>query len=116
MILSPQPKPPKHKKQNKREEWITVRDTEIVPQFVAWGITMCELGLNGCRKYIYLGFAHTKKRRHISSPDDLRRVVLACDVCHNLAEYFCMETTGQTMTVFLEGIIRKREERLMKRG
>jgi hypothetical protein len=115
MTFLPQPKPPKHKKRNKTEEWKTIRDNEIIPQFKEWGIVTCEIGLFPCVKYRYLGFAHTKKRRQIRSQDDLRRVVLACEPCHSIAEYSCVKVTGKPMTEFLEEIIKKREKMLAKR-
>lgn len=114
--FNPVPKPQKRKKQNKVGEWNKIRDTEIIPQFKAWGIVTCEIRLNPCLKFRYLGFAHTKKRRQITSPDDLRRVVLACQPCHDLVEYQCKRITGKTMTEYLEEIIQKREEMLRKRG
>ena len=110
------PKPEKRKKQDKVGEWAKVRDNEIIPQFKVWGIYVCEIQLDGCRKFIYLGFAHTKKRRDINTPEDLRMVVLACDFCHHIVEYFCVQKTGKTMQAFLEGIIEKRMERLRLNG
>lgn len=112
MIFFPQPKPPKHKKKNKIGEWNKIRDNEIIPQFQKWGIETCEIGLYPCVKFRYLGFAHTKKRREIKTPEDLRQVVLACNPCHTLVEYSCVETTGKSMTEFLEEIIKKRKQRL----
>jgi hypothetical protein len=108
-LFNPQPKPSKREKQDKTGEWHTILHKEIVPQFKAWGITMCEIGLTPCLHSHYLGFAHTKKRRNIKTPQDLRRVVLACEPCHAVVEYHCRETTGQSMTEYLEGIIKKRK-------
>lgn len=102
------PKPEKRKKVSKQAEWYKVMHGELIPQFQEWGITSCEIGFDSCTKMTYLGFAHTKKRRFISSDEDLRRVVLACQPCHSTVEYFCKEKTGQDMTIFLEGIISKR--------
>lgn len=115
-FFNPQPKPIKVKKISKIDEWNTVRDTEIIPQFKEWGITSCEIRLFPCVKSMYLGFAHTKKRRYIKTPEDLRRVVLACEPCHTLVEYFCKRQTGKTMTEFLEEIIQKREKMLANRS
>lgn len=114
MVFFPQPKPIKRKKITKTEEWNTIRHNELIPQFKAWGIVTCEIGLPSCAKTRYLGFAHTKKRRDIKTPEDLRRVVLACEPCHTLIEYSCIETTGKPMTEYLEGIIQRREEMLKK--
>lgn len=110
------PKPTKQKKTSKQEVWYNVMHNEIVPQFELWGITWCELNLDGCVKTSYLGFAHTKKRRNITTPEDLRRVVLACQSCHHIVEYQCVAKTGKTMTEYLDEVIERRRERLCKLG
>lgn len=114
-MFNPQPKPEKRKKESKVKIWLNVMHEEIIPQFEKWGIRTCEIGLEDCVKTIYLGFAHTKKRRNIETPEDLRRVVLACQSCHHKVEYHCKEITGKSMGEFLEDIIQKRETRLKKR-
>ena len=115
-MFNPQPKPEKKKKTSKQDEWYTVMHNEIIPQFEKWGITVCELNFDGCVKNMYLGFAHTKKRRNITTPEDLRRVVLACQPCHHVVEYSCVQHTGKPMTPYLEEIILERELRLKKIG
>jgi len=90
----------------KSEEWYKVRK-ELVKEFYEKGITSCEIGLLGCTKTLYLGFAHTKKRRYVT---DLKRVVLACHSCHHKVEYFCKENTGKNMEAYLEGIIKNRNQ------
>ena len=115
-MYNPQPKPTKKKKSYKQKEWYTVMHNEILPQFEKWGITSCEIKLDRCVQTMYLGFAHTKKRKDIYTSDDLRRVVLACQSCHEVVEYHCMENTGKTMTDYLENIIQIRELKLKKLG
>lgn len=110
------PKPTKQKKVGKTEEWYNVMHNEIIPQFEKWGIYSCEINTKQCVKSMYLGFAHTKKRRNITTPEDLRRVVLACQPCHNIVEYMCIQYTGKTMTNFLEEIIQRREAELKRKN
>lgn len=110
------PKPPKRKKKNKQGEWYNIMHNEIVPQFNKWGIYSCELRLSGCILTLYLGFAHTKKRRNIINDEDMRRVVLACQPCHERVEYHSVENTGKTMTDYLEGVIIARENNLRAKG
>lgn len=115
MILFP--KPVKKKKVSKQQKWYKVMHEEIVPQFEKWDIKYCEINFSEvCRIYTYLGFAHTKKRRNISNDEDLRRVVLACQPCHEIVEYNCINRTGKKMTDYLEDIIKKRENKLKKKG
>lgn len=109
----PFPKPTKKVKVSKVDEWYKVMHSEIIPQFQRWGITTCEIKLSvHCRLTNYLTFAHTKKRRKITTPEDLRRVVLACQPCHEVVEYSCIDVTGKTMQEYLDEIIENREERL----
>lgn len=115
-MFKPQPKPQKYKKVSKVHVWYTVMHEEIIPQFDRWGIRSCEINLHQCIGNRYLGFAHTKKRNNIHTPEELRRVVLACQPCHNIVEYMCIQYTGKTMTNYLEEIIQKREAKLKAQG
>lgn len=110
------PKPKKVKKVSKQEHWYNVMHNEILPQFEKWGITTCEIKSEKCTNTTYLGFAHTKKRRDITTPEQLRRVVLACQPCHEVVEYHCKNVFGMTMEAFLEIIIKNRQEYLKTRG
>lgn len=110
------PKPKKQKKISKTEVWYRVMHEEIIPQFDKWGIRVCEIKTDYCKQTMYLGFAHTKKRRDIHTPEDLRRVVLACQPCHEIVEYKCQATYGVSMTEYLDRIIQKRNELLQKQG
>lgn len=92
-------------------EWEKVRRTELIPQFEEWGITTCEIKIEGvCWNNNALGFAHTLKRRDITTPEQLRRVVLACNPCHDIVEHRCQEYFGVSMETYLEGIIKRRHE------
>lgn len=78
---------------------------ELVKEFKDWGITCCEIKLQGCTNGLYLGFAHTRKRRDVT---DLKRVVLACSNCHYKIEYNCNYYTDKDMESYLESIIESR--------
>lgn len=67
----------------KGSEWANTR-ASLKKEFEAGGITTCEAKLPGCWRDNGLGFAHTKKRRHVT---DLRRVALLCNHCHD--EFEC---------------------------
>lgn len=69
----------------KTREWDTVR-ADLKKRFAAAGITECELKRPGCWRNNGLGFAHSLKRRNITNPENLREVVLACNVCHDQIE------------------------------
>jgi hypothetical protein len=47
------------------------------------GITRCEV----CQTDWALGFAHRKKRRHITDEKELMTVALLCNPCHERIEY-----------------------------
>ena len=85
-------------------KWDRVRK-KLKVKFADMDITTCEIGLKGCLNDNFLGFAHTKKRRYITTEEDLWRVVLACQPCHAKVEYFCIKWTGKTMTEFLDAVI-----------
>ena len=88
-------------------KWSRVR-AKLKKQFEEWGITSCEIGLVDCQQGMFLGFAHTRKRRWITTEEQLREVVLACQNCHTKIEYFSVKWTGQNMYDFLSEIIRNR--------
>ena len=66
-------------------EWEKVR-RQLKCKFVGMGVTTCELQLPGCMFDNGLGFAHALKRRHITTDEDMRRVALLCNNCHNAIE------------------------------
>src|SRR5690242_19042046 len=88
------PKPPKREKKrkplNKRgvktDAWERTRD-ELKIRFERAGITQCELQYPGCFRNNFLSFAHSKKRRYITSQEDLEIVALLCQKCHHTVEY-----------------------------
>lgn len=73
-------------------------------EFMAAGITRCELTLPGCFGEHALGFAHTKKRRNITvASGDLRRVVLACSCCHDQVEAAGELVMGAVLEKVIDG-------------
>ena len=104
----PYPKPtPKSKKAprklgpgKKTDAWTDARET-IKKQFTAWGITSCELKLDGCWKNNALGFAHLDKRRNLTK-DDLPKVVLCCNPCHEQIEYIGRKEMRELLEKIIE--------------
>ena len=66
----------------KGNAWAKAR-AELKKEFMAMGVTRCELMREGCTGDYGMGFAHTRKRRNVT---DLKRVVLACNSCHDKVE------------------------------
>lgn len=54
-------------------------------EFMAMGITSCELRYEGCFGDDGLGFAHHSKRRKLK-PEDMTTVILVCNQCHDQIE------------------------------
>lgn len=73
-------------------------------KFVGMGVTTCELRLPGCMVDDGLGFAHALKRRHITTDEDMRRVALLCNSCHDV-----LELQGEAkMSRIIDSIISRR--------
>jgi len=51
--------------------------------FARVGITTCERRGPKCFRDNYLGFAHTKKRRNITTEEDRSECALLCGPCHD---------------------------------
>lgn len=67
----------------KVNDWIRVR-RQLKAEFEARGITRCEFNLSpDCKRDNWLSFAHSKKRRFITTDAELRECALACTPCHN---------------------------------
>lgn len=83
--------------------WESVR-RRLKCEFVGRGITTCELRLPGCMVDNGLGFAHRLKRRHIATVEELRRVALLCNNCHDV-----LELNGEAkMSKVIDSLIAKR--------
>jgi len=66
----------------KTNQWTSARK-KLKKIFEAKGITRCEL----CGSDFGLSFAHSKKRRFITTESDLMEVALLCVVHHEEIEY-----------------------------
>lgn len=88
----------------KTKEWDKAK-VELKKEFQEMGITSCEIRLPDCTNSYMLGWAHTRKRRFVT---DIKRVVLACQNCHQKVEYECEKWTSKDMETYLEEIIQKR--------
>lgn len=73
------------KKGRRTLEWEAAK-RELKPAFQRAGITTCEAQLDGCWRDNGLGFAHRLKRRNITTEEELRRVALLCNACHDVLE------------------------------
>lgn len=66
--------------------WDEIRTKELKPAFKRAGITRCELNYSGCMVDNYLGFAHSRRRRNIETPEQMREVLICCQNCHSLLD------------------------------
>lgn len=70
----------------KTKAWDGMR-RKLKTAFARAGITVCEAQVNSeCWGDNLLGFAHTLKRRNITTPQQLAEVILACNNCHDILE------------------------------
>ncbi len=83
-------------------EWDEARE-KLKEQFDDWGITSCELQMEGCWKRNGLSFAHIDKRKNLL-PGELMSVILACVPCHQKIE----KLPSQKMRSIIEKIIENR--------
>ncbi len=65
--------------------WDKIRH-DLLPKFYDAGITSCELMLPQCKRGMFLGFGHAQKRRNIYTIEDMERVILICNQCHQFIE------------------------------
>jgi hypothetical protein len=88
----------------KGKEWQACR-AKLKVAFQRAGITTCELLFPGCWHDNGLGFAHTKKRRNITTEEGLREVALACNRCHDIVEAF----SEDIMCYYIRNVIAARK-------
>lgn len=87
----------------KTKEWDRVR-AGLKVKFQRAGITECEAKFPGCWCDNALGFAHTLKRRNITTPSLLEEVAILCNACHDV----CEKWPEIRMTEFIRGLISQR--------
>jgi len=104
----PVPKPNRKEKKavkalgmgKKTQEWTDERKV-LKEEFEKLGITTCELGLPGCARTNFLGFAHLDKRRNLTL-EDLPKVVLACNPCHDEVELLNRIRMGKILSEIIK--------------
>lgn len=84
----------------KTNEWKEERGV-LKEEFEKLGITKCEIGLPGCARDNFLGFAHLDKRRNLTI-EDLPKVVLACNPCHDEVELLNRVRMGKILTEIIK--------------
>lgn len=89
------------KKGKKTLAWEAARK-RLKVAFKQAGITTCELNMaEKCWRDNGLGFAHTLKRRNITTEEGLLRVCLACNPCHDeieaLGQFKMAEIVGRVI-------------------
>lgn len=79
-------KTPMKKRGKKSWAWHNTRD-KLKKRFARVGITSCELRVCAeCAGSEMLSFAHSMKRRFITTQQELEEVALACIPCHDTIE------------------------------
>ena len=78
----PKPRKALPKAGKKVRAWDEIRTKELKPAFKRAGVVECELRWHKCTKDNFLGFAHSRRRRNIETPEQMREVCLACVNCH----------------------------------
>jgi hypothetical protein len=77
--------------------WNRVR-ASLKRDFDKLGIRFCE----NCGSTFNLSFAHRKKRRFITTEDELKCVALLCQICHEFIEYSGHDRMFETITRIIE--------------
>lgn len=77
--------------------WTAAR-RKIKEQFLKWEITRCEQ----CGGTFALGFAHRMKRRFIVTREEMMRVALLCQICHEKIEHSGHEAMYEAITKIIE--------------
>lgn len=69
----------------KAREWDQAR-AKLKVAFERAGVTRCELRSAVCEGNYFLGFAHSLRRRFITTPEHLNEVILCCSPCHEVLD------------------------------
>lgn len=78
--------------------------------FKGVGINSCELKLDNCTGQMYPTFAHSLRRRFISTVDEMQTVILACINCHTKLDSLELDETESIVT----NIIKRRPVKVPK--
>jgi hypothetical protein len=81
------------RKTSKVNKWDKVR-AELKKEFERLGVTCCEM----CGGNFALSFAHSLKRRFITTDEQLREVALLCQACHTRVEHSGHENMYDAIT------------------
>jgi hypothetical protein len=81
------------RKISKVDKWNKVR-AELKKEFERLGVTYCEM----CGGSFALSFAHSLKRRFITTDEQLREVALLCQACHTQVEHSGHENMRDAIT------------------
>jgi len=76
---------PLPKKGKKGKAWDKAKK-DVDAEAVEAGAMSCELRYPGCTGSMFLTRAHSKKRRNITSEEELRECIMACVSCHEIIE------------------------------
>ena len=85
----------------KGKAWKDAR-ADLKMEFLALGITTCELRYEGCWFDDALGFAHAAKRRKLTA-EDLGHVILVCNICHDQIEFLPPEEMKRIVDETIQG-------------
>ncbi len=99
----PQPRKPMKKAGKKTKAWDAAR-AKLKTAFERAGITVCELKFPGCWRDNALGFAHSKRRRHIVGAE-IYEVILCCNPCHDALD---CRPDGETLAAVKATIAKRR--------
>ncbi len=80
----------------KGREWAATR-ARLKVRFAAAGITRCE----GCGSDFALGFAHRKKRRNITTQEELEIAALLCATDHDALEILPESEMGKRIDAII---------------
>lgn len=97
----------------KKTEWDKIRP-KVKEAFREVNILSCEVihpetlrKLDCCKGQWTSAFAHVDKKRHLKE-GEIEKVILACQPCHDVIEYFCDKNFGMTMREYVEWVISMR--------
>jgi hypothetical protein len=85
----------------KVKAWAEARK-RLKAEFEAAGVVTCELQWPGCWNDTALSFAHSLRRRYITSEEQLSEVLLACTHCHEKLDRLSHEETASIVREIIQ--------------